>query len=78
MSTPRPRLTTAQQARRRRENQAEFWNAKQAAATTPTERVAVWFDACRMRAAEAEKSGDTTVAEKLASHLHDFFVTHSR
>jgi len=71
------RPTRQEQARRRKENQAKFWNAKQAAATTPQERVAVWFDACRMLAVRAERNGDTSVSERLASHLHDFFRSNS-
>lgn len=72
----KPKLTVEQRARRRRANQATFWNAKQAAAQTPPERAGVWYDACRMRAVEAEGNGDDSVWEELASHLHDFFVAH--
>jgi formiminotetrahydrofolate cyclodeaminase len=74
----KPRLTAEQKARRRRANQVPFWNAKQAAAQTPQDRAGVWHDACRMRAVEAENTGDNSVWEELASHLHDFFVAHSR
>lgn len=72
-----PKATAEQRERRRSANQAAFWNAKQAAAQTPMERVSVWYDACRMRAAHAENAGDSSVAESLASYLHDFFVSHS-
>ncbi|MDX2658252.1 hypothetical protein PV382_18165 [Streptomyces scabiei] len=65
-------------AQTRQKNQAEFWNGRQAAATTPEARAAVWYDACRMRAREADKKGDPPLWDLLASHLHDFFQAHGR
>lgn len=73
----RPKLTREQKARRTHANQTRFWNERQAAAKTPQEHVEVWFDACRKLAVNAEQNGDSTVAAKLASHLHDFFVAHA-
>ncbi|MCU1617400.1 MAG: sle2 [Frankiales bacterium] len=65
-------------ADKRRLNQAAHWNARQAAATTPQEVVAVWFDACRMVARRSEKEGHPEVWPALASHLHDFFQRHAQ
>lgn len=69
-------MTTAQ-AQTRQKNQAEFWNAKQAAATTPQERAAVWYDACRMLARQADKTGQQPLWDALTSHLHNFFQAHT-
>lgn len=69
-------MTPAQQARQR--NQAEFWNARQAAATTPQDRAAVWYDACRMLARQADKHGEPPLWDALTTHLHNFFQAHTR
>lgn len=55
------------------QNQADFWNARVAAATTPEEIVAVWFDACRMVAKKSKKRGRPDVTNALANLLHDFY-----
>ncbi|MFF1358768.1 hypothetical protein [Streptomyces sp. NPDC058297] len=68
---------TTQAKANRRKNQAEFWNDKQARATTPEQRVAVWFDACRMLARNAVKNGRPGLDDALAKHLHDFFQHHN-
>lgn len=57
--------------------QVKFWNDRQAAATTPEQVVAVWFDACRMVAKKASKAGRPEVTRELASHLHDFYMKHA-
>ncbi|MFE9812431.1 hypothetical protein [Streptomyces sp. NPDC005548] len=62
---------------RQQQNEAAFWNQKQAAATTPKAVAAVWYDACRKVAANAEKNGGTDLYSALASHLHDFFQRHT-
>lgn len=68
---------TLQAEANRRRNQAEFWNDKQARATTPEQRVAVWFDACRMLARNADKNGQPALWDELAKHLHNFFQQHA-
>ena len=67
-------------AQGRQKNQAEYWNARQAAAAVlgPAPVAAVWYDACRMVARQREKQGDAEVWNKLASHLHDFFQAHTQ
>lgn len=72
-------MTTQAEATRKR-NQAAFWNEKQARATTPEQRAAVWYDACRMLARNAAKTSEdeqTPVWDKLSHHLHNFFQAHS-
>jgi hypothetical protein len=64
------------EAQRRRENQAAFWNEKQAKATSDKELAAVWHDACRMLAMRADKQGGPPLWGPLARHLHDFFQHH--
>jgi hypothetical protein len=65
-------------AQTRQKNQAEFWNARQGAATTPQERAAVWYDACRMLARQADKNGEPALWDALTTHLHNFFQAHTR
>ncbi|MFI8085847.1 hypothetical protein ACIF6L_34285 [Kitasatospora sp. NPDC086009] len=62
---------------RRAQNKAKHWNAKQASATTPADRAAVWFDACRTLAAQAEKQGSVELFRKLEAQLHQFFLDHA-
>lgn len=61
-------------------NQAKHWNDRQAAAAErgPDHVAAVWWDACRMLARKAEKTGQSDVWSQLASHLHDFFRHHTQ
>lgn len=61
-------------------NQAEHWNRRQAeaAAKGPDYVAAVWWDACRMLARKAQKTGDGDVWSGLASHLHDFYRHHTQ
>ncbi len=68
---------TSQAEANRRRNQAQFWNEKQARATTPEARVAVWFDACRMLCRNATKAGRPPLDDALATHLHNFFQHHN-
>jgi hypothetical protein len=63
---------------RAQQNQADFWNPKVAAATTPEEVVAVWYDACRMVAKKSKRRGNPEVTNKLANLLHDFYQQHSQ
>lgn len=58
---------------RKAQNRAEHWERRQAAATTPQEKVAVWFDACRMVATHSEIAGHPEVWTKLAEHLNAFY-----
>lgn len=62
---------------RSRQNQATFWNAKVAAATTPEQVVAVWYDACRMVAKKSKNLGKPEVETELANLLHDFYRRHT-
>lgn len=67
-------------AQTRQQNQADYWNARQAAAAHlgPSAVAAVWYDACRMVARQREKNGSPEVWNQLASHLHDFFKAHTQ
>lgn len=68
---------TTQAEENRRRNQAEFWNERQAKATTPEARAAVWYDACRMLTRGAERRGNPQLWEELTRHLHAFFQHHA-
>ncbi|MEU6054212.1 hypothetical protein ABZ829_27800 [Streptomyces xanthochromogenes] len=61
----------------RRANQAAFWNEKQAKANSDKELAAVWHDACRMLARQADKDGRPPLWGPLAQHLHNFFQQHA-
>lgn len=63
---------------RSKQNQMAFWNARVAAATTPEEVVAVWYDACRMVAKRSKQRGKPDVTNKLANLLHDFYQQHAQ
>jgi hypothetical protein len=63
---------------RSKQNQTNFWNQKVAAATTPEQVVAVWYDACRTVAKKAKRLGRPEVETELANVLHDFFRRHTR
>lgn len=65
-------------AGRRQANQAAHWNAKQQAASTPQERAAVWWDACRMVAHQHERSGNPQVWRELIDHLHRFYEARAK
>jgi hypothetical protein len=62
----------------RKKSQAAFWNEKQSKATTDQERAAVWHDACRMLAKQADKNGRAPLWGELAQHLHNFFQHHTQ
>lgn len=70
-------MSSQAEAQRRRENQAPFWNEKQARATTDKDRARVWYDACRMLATQADKRNDPPLWGALAQHLHNFFQHHA-
>jgi hypothetical protein len=67
-------------AQNRQKNQAAYWNGRQTAAANlgPAAVAAVWYDACRTVARQAEKNGNPEVWNNLASHLHDFFRAHTQ
>lgn len=69
-------MTTQAEAKQQK-NRAEFWNEKQAKATTPEARAAIWYDACRMLARKAEKDGRPPLWDDVARHLHSFFQHHN-
>jgi hypothetical protein len=62
---------------RRTENQQKHWEARQAAATTAQQQAAVWYDACRMLAANLEAAGKTEVWTRLAERLRGFYEDYS-
>jgi hypothetical protein len=61
----------------RAQNQAKHWEGRQAAATTPQQQAAVWYDAYRMLAANLEAAGKTEVWMRLAERLHGFYQDYS-
>lgn len=65
-------MTTQAEANRRR-NQAQFWNEKQAKARTDQEIAAIWYDALRMLARNAEKNGRPPMWGALAKNFRDLF-----
>lgn len=67
-------------ADKRLRNQAAHYNSRQAEAVKlgPMYVVALWFDASRKVAKNALDDGDPSVANALASHLHDFFQRYTR
>lgn len=63
--------------RRRLENRAKHWAAREAAASTPEEKAAVMYDACRMVATNKSMAGRPEVWNELAAHLAAFYRQHS-
>lgn len=63
-----------------RQNQADHYNQRlaDAVARGPMHVVAFWYDATRKLCREAERQGNPDLANKLASHLHDFFQAHTQ
>jgi hypothetical protein len=61
----------------RARNQKKHWEDRQAAATTAQQQAAVWYDACRMLAANLEAAGRTEVWMRLAERLHGFYQDYS-
>ncbi|WP_042370532.1 hypothetical protein [Streptacidiphilus neutrinimicus] len=61
----------------RAQNQAKHWEDRQAAATTPQQQAAVWYDACRMLAANLEAAGKPEVWTRLAEQLRGFYQDYS-
>ncbi|MFJ8727659.1 hypothetical protein [Streptomyces sp. NPDC093269] len=69
-------MNAAQKAAQARlANQAEHYNAAQARAAErgPMHLLTFWTNVCRKLAKDALENGDPTVANKLASHLNDFY-----
>lgn len=60
-------------------NQAEHYNTAQAkaAAQGPIHLVTFWQNVCRKVAKDALDNGDPEIANRLASHLNDFFRHHT-
>lgn len=60
-------------------NQADHYNTRQAKAAKqgPMHLVGFWYEVCRKLAKDALEDGDQKVAERLASHIHDFYKQHT-
>lgn len=73
-------MTTPRQAQRTLANQAEHYNAAQqrAAEAGPLHLITFWTNVNRKLAKDALNNGDPSVAERLASHLHDFYQRHTQ
>ncbi|MFF0009605.1 hypothetical protein ACFYQT_40125 [Streptomyces tibetensis] len=74
-------MNAAQRAAQvRLKNQAEHYNAAQAKAAErgPMELITFWTNVNRKLAKDALEDGDRSVADKLASHLNDFFRAHAQ
>lgn len=74
-------MNAAQRAAQNRlKNQAEHYNARQAKAAEqgPMHLVGFWYEVTRKLAKDALENGDPTVANRLASHLHDFYQGHTQ
>jgi hypothetical protein len=61
-------------------NQAEHYNTAQAkaAAQGPMHLITFWTNVCRKLAKDALDNGDPAVAQRLASHLNDFYQRHTQ
>ncbi|GAA3152928.1 hypothetical protein ACFQ0X_43705 [Streptomyces rectiviolaceus] len=61
-------------------NQAEHYNAGQAKAVQkgPMHVITFWTNVCRKVAKDALENGDPSVANRLASQLHDFYRSHGQ
>lgn len=73
-------MNAAQRAAQTRlANQAKHYNARQAEAAQqgPMALLAFWYEVCRKQAKDGVENGDPTVANALASHLHDFYRAHT-
>lgn len=73
-------MTPEQQAKRRLANQAAHYNSRQAAAAErgPMHLVGFWYEVCRKLAKDAQEAGDPAVANRLSSHLNDFYQAHTQ
>ncbi|MGW4806400.1 hypothetical protein [Kitasatospora sp. NPDC004272] len=63
---------------RKAANRAAHWKRRQEAANTIQEKAAVWIDACRMVAIQAEMAGNPKVWTELAETLQRFYADHAR
>lgn len=61
-------------------NQAEHYNTAQAKAAQkgPLELITFWTNVNRKLVKDQLEAGDRTLADKLASHLHDFYQRHTQ
>ena len=64
--------------RRKAANRAKHWADREAAATTPEDKAAVMYDACRMVATHQEMAGHPEVWGELANHLAAFYRRYSQ
>lgn len=73
-------MTTPRQAQKTLVNQTDHYNAAQAkaAAAGPLHLITFWTNVNRKLAKDALNDGDPSVAERLASHLHDFYQRHTQ
>lgn len=74
-------MNAAQRAAQNRlKNQAEHYNTRQAKAAEqgPLHLVGFWYEVARKLAKDALEDGDPTVANRLSSHLHDFYQGHAQ
>lgn len=72
-------MTTPRQVQKTLANQTEHYNAAQARAAEagPLHLITFWTNVNRKLAKDALNNGDPSVAERLASHLHDFYQRHT-
>jgi hypothetical protein len=73
-------VSAAQAAQKRLANQAEHYNTRQAKAAErgPMHLIGFWYEVCRKLAKDALDNGDADVAQRFASHLHDFYQHHTQ
>ncbi|MCL8016862.1 hypothetical protein [Streptomyces sp. AS02] len=74
-------MNAAQRAAQARlANQAAHYNAAQAkaAAAGPMHLITFWQNVNRKLAKDALDNGDPSIANKLASHLNDFYRAHTQ
>lgn len=73
-------MSRQQAAQKRLANQAQHYNTRQAQAAErgPLHLVGFWYEVTRKLAKDAADDGDPSVANQLASHLHDFYKAHAR
>lgn len=73
-------MSQAQAAKRRLANQAAHYNTRQAQAAQkgPLHLVGFWYEVTRKLAKDALENGDPDLANRLASHMHDFYQAHTQ
>jgi hypothetical protein len=60
------------------ENRAKHLAAREAAATTPEDKAALMYDACRTVALHQQLAGHPEVWDALTKHLGDFYRRYSQ